>query len=121
MWTSRCVARSSDQGCLVSGFCSSGRGSAPHFLQTPPRDDALVLHSSFTSIRLDRGLSPPSKRACWAHHEVASRRPACAGRKTEVAAPGGSLTRSSPSAHHRAAYLGLGDDAPSARAHDRAG
>ena len=67
-WTSRLVARSSDQGCLVSDFCSSGRGFAPHCLQTPPRDDALVLRSSFTSIRLDRGLSPPSHRTCWAHH-----------------------------------------------------
>src|SRR5258708_11794495 len=43
LWTSRLVARSSDQGCLVSDFCSSGRGFAPHCLQTPPRDDALVL------------------------------------------------------------------------------
>ena len=75
-WTSRLVARSSDQGCLVSDFCSSGRGFAPHCLQTPPRDDALVLRSSFTSIRLDRGLSPPSYRTCWAHHKVATRQPA---------------------------------------------
>jgi len=29
--------------CLISDFCSSGRGFAPHCLQTPPRDDALVL------------------------------------------------------------------------------
>src|ERR1035437_3030536 len=28
---------------LLSGFCSSGRGFAPRFLQTPPRDDALAL------------------------------------------------------------------------------
>ena len=42
-WTSRLVARSSDQGCLISNFCSSGRGFAPHCLQTPPRDDALVF------------------------------------------------------------------------------
>jgi len=27
-----------------------------------------VLRSSFASIRLDRGLSPPSYRTCWAHH-----------------------------------------------------
>ena len=33
----------SGQRCLISGFCSSGRGFAPHFLQTPPRDYALVL------------------------------------------------------------------------------
>jgi len=28
---------------LISGFCSSGHGFAPRFLQTPPRDDALAL------------------------------------------------------------------------------
>jgi hypothetical protein len=27
----------------LSGFCSSGRGFAPRFLQTPPRGDALAL------------------------------------------------------------------------------
>ena len=43
MWTSRLVARSSGHGCLVSDFCSSGRGFASRFLQTPPRDDALAL------------------------------------------------------------------------------
>ena len=30
-------------GCLISGFCSSGRGFAPRFFQTPPRGDALAL------------------------------------------------------------------------------
>src|SRR5262249_33510472 len=43
LWTSRLVARSSDQGCLISNFCSSGRGFALHCLQTPPHDGALVL------------------------------------------------------------------------------
>ena len=28
---------------LISGFCSSGRGFAPRFLQTPPPGDALAL------------------------------------------------------------------------------
>jgi formate dehydrogenase alpha subunit len=37
------IAPSSDQTCLLSGFCSSGHGFAPRFLQTPPRDDALAL------------------------------------------------------------------------------
>src|SRR6516225_8646499 len=36
-------ARSSDQRCLVSGFCSSGRDFAPRFLQTVPRGSALAL------------------------------------------------------------------------------
>ena len=27
----------------LSGFCPSGRGFAPRFLQTPPRGDALAL------------------------------------------------------------------------------
>src|SRR5713101_6942445 len=67
LWTSRLVARSSDQGCLVSDFCSSGRGFAPHCLQTPPRAVALVLCYSFAFIRVDRGLPPPSYRTCWAH------------------------------------------------------
>src|SRR4051812_37938028 len=67
MRTSRSVVRSSDPGCLVSGFCSSGRGFAPRFLQTPPRGDALALRSHFTSIRLCRGLAPPGYRTCSAH------------------------------------------------------
>jgi len=57
----------------LSGCCSSGREFAPHFLQTVPRGSALALHSCFTSIRLHRGLSPPSCRACPAHS------PLCAG------------------------------------------
>ena len=60
-------ARSSDQVCLVSGCCSSGRDFAPRFLQTVPRGSALALHSCFTSIRLHRGLSPPDCRTCPAH------------------------------------------------------
>src|SRR3982751_3627191 len=67
MRTSRYVVRSSDPGCLISGFCSSGRGFAPRFLQTPPRGDALALRSHFTSIRLCRGLAPPGCRTCSAH------------------------------------------------------
>src|SRR3954468_16902463 len=58
MWTLRLPARSSDQRCLISGFCSSGRDFAPRFLQTVPRGSALALRSCFTSIRLHRGLSP---------------------------------------------------------------
>jgi hypothetical protein len=56
----------------LSGCCSSGREFAPHFLQTVPRGSALVLHSCFTSIRLHRGLSPPSCRACPAHSPAPS-------------------------------------------------
>ena len=51
----------------VSDFCSSGCDFAPRFLQTVPRGSALALHSCFTSIRLHRGLSPPSCWACPAH------------------------------------------------------
>ena len=43
IWTLRSVVRSSDQRCLLSGFCSSGRGFVPRFLQTPPHGDALAL------------------------------------------------------------------------------
>src|SRR5512147_485554 len=70
MRTSRSVVRSSDLGCLISGFCSSGRGFAPRFLQTPPRGDALALRSHFTSIRLCRGLAPPGCRTCSAHDQT---------------------------------------------------
>ena len=52
---------------LLSGSCPSARTFAPRFLQTPPRDDALALRYPFTSTRLERGLSPPSCRACPAH------------------------------------------------------
>ena len=76
MRTSRLVVRSSDLGCLVSGFCSSGRGFAPRFLQTSPRGDALALRSHFTSIRLCRGLAPPGCRTCSAHDQAG--RPAAA-------------------------------------------
>ena len=57
----------------LSGCCSSGRDFAPHFLQTVPRGSALVFHSCFTSIRLHRGLSPPSCWACPAHSRRAAR------------------------------------------------
>jgi hypothetical protein len=43
LWTSRSSARSSALRSLLSGSCPSGRGFAPHCLQTPPHDDALVL------------------------------------------------------------------------------
>ncbi len=36
-------ARSSDQPCLISDICSSGRDFAPRFLQTVPRGSALAL------------------------------------------------------------------------------
>ena len=52
---------------LVSGFCSSARAFARRFLQTPPRGDALAGRYPFTSIRLGRGLAPPSCRTCSAH------------------------------------------------------
>ena len=58
----------------LSGCCSSGREFAPHFLQTVPRGSALVLHSCFTSIRLHRGLSPPSCWACPAHSPPGGRK-----------------------------------------------
>src|SRR3954468_23492538 len=70
MWTLRLPARSSDQRCLISGFCSSGRDFAPRFLQTVPRGSALALRSCFTSIRLHRGLSPPGCWTCPAHRTL---------------------------------------------------
>ncbi len=61
------IARSSGTVCLISGSCTSARAFAPRFFQTPPRGDALALRYDFTSIRLSRGLSPPSCRTCSAH------------------------------------------------------
>ncbi|MHC4797533.1 MAG: hypothetical protein ACYTF1_12895, partial [Planctomycetota bacterium] len=37
------------------------------FLQTPLHSDALAIRLSFSSIRMDRGLTPPSDRTCSAH------------------------------------------------------
>ena len=68
-WTSRSFARSSGWVGLVSGSCPSGRGFAPRFLQTPPRDDALALRRSFAAIGLDRGLAPPTCQPCSAHQK----------------------------------------------------
>ena len=58
---------------LISGSCPSARASAPRFLQTPPRDDALALHAPFASIRLGRGLAPPNDQTCLAHNANAAR------------------------------------------------
>ena len=46
---------------LIFDSCTSARGFAPRFLQTLPHDKALALHSFFTSIWLNRGLTPSSK------------------------------------------------------------
>jgi len=43
------------------------------FLQTSPHGDALASRLSFTSIRLDGGLAPPSCRTCSAHEERPAR------------------------------------------------
>ena len=67
LWTSRSLARSSGRVGLVSGSCPSGRGFAPRFLQTPPRD--------FAAIGLDRGLTPPSCQSCAAHKKKEGRSP----------------------------------------------
>ena len=37
-WTSFCVGNSSVSKCLICNFCSSDRGFALGFLQTPPHD-----------------------------------------------------------------------------------
>ncbi len=65
--TLSCDVDSSHRDCLLSDSCSSGRGFDSRFLQTPPRGDALAIHLSFTSIKLDRGLAPPRKSTCSAH------------------------------------------------------
>jgi hypothetical protein len=48
-------------------FLSIGSCLRYRFLRTPPRGDALASRLSFSSIRMDRGLSPPSGRTCSAH------------------------------------------------------
>src|SRR6185295_7234972 len=62
-------ARSSATACLRSGSCTSARAFAPRFFQTLRRRNALALRYDFTSIRLSRGLSPPSCRTCSAHKQ----------------------------------------------------
>ncbi len=52
---------------LVSGSCSSARGFAPRFLQTPPRGDALALRLCSLRPAHTERLSPPSHAPCWAH------------------------------------------------------
>jgi len=54
---------------LKSGSCTLARAFAPRFLQTPPHGGALALRYHFTSIRLWRGLSPPSCRTCSAYQK----------------------------------------------------
>jgi len=41
-------------------------------LSDPPHGDALVLRYDFASIRLSKGLSPPSCRTCSAHKKEAA-------------------------------------------------
>src|SRR5580698_5836926 len=69
MWASRFVARSPGTVGLQSGSCSSARVFAPRFFQTSPRGSVLALRYHFASIRLGRGLSPPSDRTCSAHNK----------------------------------------------------
>ncbi len=59
------------------------------FLQTPPRGDALASRLSFSSIRMDGGLTPPSDRTCSAHwHGQARACPwRCSARANEFAHP----------------------------------
>ena len=42
-WTSFCLGNSSVSKCLVCNFCSSDRGFASDFLQTPPHDGRPCL------------------------------------------------------------------------------
>src|ERR1019366_7027287 len=67
IWALLLIANSPASAGLLSGSCPSAHAFAPRFLQTSPRDDALALRSSFTSIRLDKRLSPSNCRTCTAH------------------------------------------------------
>jgi hypothetical protein len=51
-------------------FLSIGSCFRYRFLQTPPRGDALANRLSFSSIRMDGGLTPPSDRTCSAHNKT---------------------------------------------------
>src|SRR6266852_564933 len=64
MWASRSHARSPGTVGLKSSSCPSARVFAPRFFQTSPRGSVLALRYHFASIRLFRGLSPPSYRTC---------------------------------------------------------
>jgi hypothetical protein len=59
-------ARSSDQRCLVSDFCSSGRDFAPRFLQTVPRGSALARDFHPQTVEYRLALRAPALRAATA-------------------------------------------------------
>jgi len=61
------VASSPRYDCLICGFCSSGRDFACGFLRTSPRGNALAVRLTVPTIRVRRGLTPPSRRKD--HHD----------------------------------------------------
>ena len=54
---------------LRFGSCPLPRAFAPRFLPTPPHGDALALRDHCSSIRMGRGLTPPSCRSCSAYQK----------------------------------------------------
>src|SRR5215472_2525451 len=79
IWASSSSASSPATVGLISGSCSSARTFALRFFRAPPRDECdftLALRYDFTSIRLSKGLSPSSCRACSAHKKKPPRKAA---------------------------------------------
>src|ERR1017187_4364814 len=82
MWASQSCARSPGTVGLISSSCPSAPVFSPRFFQTAPRDAALALHYPFSSIKMGRGLSPPSYRTCSAHTKAAPVR--CTGAANSI-------------------------------------
>ena len=61
------LARPAGQASL-SGSCPSGRGFAPRFFQTPPRDDALRFANPSPPSGWIEDSHLPSCRSCSAHN-----------------------------------------------------
>jgi len=53
--------------CLICDSCSSDRSFAADFLQIPPHNGHPCLKLTVGTINLRIGISPTSKRPCWAH------------------------------------------------------
>jgi hypothetical protein len=66
---SNLYAFSPECGCLLCASCSSGRGFACRFLQTPPRGGSPCGLANGSRHLARRGLSPPSRCALPGAHK----------------------------------------------------
>ena len=66
-WSSFCVANSSLSKRLLCRSCSSDRGFASDFFQTPPHNGRPYSSANSSYCQACSGLSPPSCNTCRAH------------------------------------------------------